>query len=430
VAGERWVCLNTAVKVLISAIACNPYHGSESHFGSAAIRCLARHHEICVITGSRDPEIFERAKAEGLVPPGVRYFFAGKHMPWHPNRMRARLQGWREYQCFMRDSLRMARELHQREKFDLVHHLTYTTSRVASPMWQLGIPFVYGPICGNEEFPLRLFPMLSVTGAAFEITRKLHNVISRWSPLVRQSVQKADHVIAITEEAEILMAKYRGSTAGISRLSPGFYTAEKVAAFSLFVPGKRTDGPLRIYVAGHLGGQKCVALAFMALAQVKQRGVKFTYHLGADGPEVPYLKKLAAELDLLAEIKFGNTMTRENYLKELGETHIYLLPSMRETVGLTMMEAMLAGAVPVVADNGGPRLTVTEECGYKIPVTSISRMAGQIADVITAIDKDRSLITRLGQAASRRIAENYTEEHYIQAINAAYEQAVRRGRGG
>lgn len=424
------VCLNTRVKILVSAIACNPYLGSESHFGNSAIRCLARQHELCVITTSRDREGMEKAAAAGLIPSNVRYFYAGKVSPWHPNRMLARLQGWREYQDFTRDSLRVARELHQREKFDLVHHLTYTTSRVASPMWQLGIPFVYGPICGNEPFPFRLFPLLSFQGAAFELARKWHNLKSRWSPSVRRSVQRASHVFAITEEAEILMTKFRGSTAGISRLSPGFYNAEKVAAFSRFVPGKKTDGPLRLYVAGNLGGQKCVALAFRALALVKQRGVKFRYHLGAGGPEVSHLKKLAVTLGLTEEIIFGNNMTREKYQQELGDTHIFLLPSMRETVGLTMMEAMLAGAVPIVADNGGPRLTVTDECGYRIPVSSISRMAEQIAEVIIAIDRDRGIIAKKGQAASQRIATVYTEEYYLRTVNAVYEQVVAGGQRG
>ncbi|MDR3456046.1 MAG: glycosyltransferase [Verrucomicrobiae bacterium] len=417
------------MKVLISAIACNPYLGSESHFGSMAVKCLARDHEICVITTSRDRPDMERAAA-GLVPPGVRYFYAGKVKPWHPNRMRARIQGWFEYMDFVADSLNVARELHRREKFDLVHHLTYTTSRVASPMWRLGIPFVYGPLCGNEPFPFRLFPLLSGPGAAFELARKAHNAISRWSTAVRRSVRKADHVFAITEEAEALMAGFRGSAAGSSRLSPGFYTAEMQAGFTRFVPGKKVDGPLRLYVAGHLGGQKCVALAFQALALVKKKGVPFCYHLGAGGPEIPHLKKLAVKLGLVNEIKFSGGMSREDYQRELGDTHIFLLPSMRETVGLTMMEAMLAGAVPVVADNGGPRLTVTEACGYKIPVTTPGRMAAEIAEVILALDRDRKIIVEKGRAASQRIATQYTEAHYRQTVNAVYESVAGKRRGG
>ena len=415
------------MKVLISAIACNPYLGSESHFGTSAIRALARDHELFVITTSRDRPDFERAAAAGLLPANVKYFYAGRFSPWHPNRLRARIQGWGEYVNFTRDSLAVAQDLHRREKFDLVHHVTYTTTRVASPMWRLGIPFVYGPVCGNEPFPFRLFPLLSPVGAAFELARKFHNARSRFSPSVRESVRRASHVFAITEEAGQLMAALRGSDKNITKLSPGIYSAEQVAAFSKYAPGKKTDGPLRIYVAGHLGGQKCVALAFQGLALAKKRGVKFRYHLGAGGPEIPHLKKLAPKLGLTEEIVFGNQMSRENYLRELGDTQVYLLPSMRETVGLSMLEAMLAGAVPVVADNGGPRVTVTPECGYKIAVTNPGRMAQEIADVIVAIDRDRNIIMEKGRTASRRVAENFAEESYRQTVNSVYQEVVGPG---
>lgn len=408
------------MRILISAVACNPYQGSESYFGWSAICGLSRDHELCVLTHSRHQADLERATEEGLVPSNVRFAFAGDFKPWHPNRLLARIQSWNDYRNFARDSLRVAKELHRIERFDVVHHVTYTTCRMASPMWQLGIPFVFGPVCGNEEFPFRLFPILSASGAAFELSRKISNAATRVSPGVRRMIRRAAHIFAITEEAELLMKHLRGSSDDVTRLSPGFFSKETAATFSRFASEKRVDGPLRLYVAGNLGGQKCVALAFQALARVKRNGVKFRYHLGAGGPEVPYLKKLAYRLGLIEEIVFGGSMSREAYQRELGCTHIFLLPSMRETVGLTMLEAMLAGCVPVVADNGGPRLSVTPECGYKVPVTTLARMADEIADIVEAIDHDRQIIRRKGMEASKRVATCYSEDHYRRIVNAVY----------
>ena len=408
------------MKILVSAAACSPYSGSENYFGWAAVKCLARDHELRVITTIRNRPDLERAETEGVIPPNVRFTYAGSVKEWHPNRLLARVQGWKEYIQFARDSLAVAAELHRRENFDLVHHVTYSTWRVASPMWQLGIPFIFGPLAGNEPFPLQLFPVLSPAGAAFELARKTSNVVSRLMPSVRQSIRNADHIFAITMESERLMKSVRGSDKGISRLSPGFYSEAKAAEFSRFAPGKSTDGVLRLYAAGNLGGQKCIAIAFRALSLVKQRGVDFRYYLGANGPEIPHLKKLAVKLDLTKEIIFGDAMSREDYQKELGRTHLYLLPSMRETVGLTMMEAMLAGCVPIVADNGGPRLTVTDDCGYRIPVSTPQRMAEEIAGVIVAIERDRKILSEKGTLASRRILTSFTEDNYLGTVNTVY----------
>ena len=414
------------MRILVSAIACNPYLGSENYFGWAAVKCLGQDHQLSVITGKRNRASLEKAQAEGLVPANVRFFYAGQFKPWHANSLLARIQSWMEYLYFTKDSARVARELQQTERFDLVHHVTYSTWRVASPMWQLGIPFVFGPIAGNEPFPFRLFPILSPVAAAFELARKTSNLVSRLSPKVRRSIRGAAHIFAITQESEQLMKTIRGSGAGISRLSPGFYSAARMAEFSRFVLGKNTAGVLRLYAAGNLGGQKCIALAFQALSRVKKRGIDFRYHLGSSGPEIPHLKKLATRLGLSKEIVFGGTMSREDYQQELGKTHIYLLPSMRETVGLTMLEAMMAGCVPIVADNGGPRFAVAEDCGYRISISSPGRMADEIASIIVAIDRDRKIISEKGAIASKRVATYFTEENYLQTVNAVYRSVSQR----
>ncbi len=412
------------MKILVSAVACNPYLGSENYFGWAAVNALSKDHDVWVITSSRNRADLAKAEAAGLIPPNVRFVYAGSVSDWMRNPLFARVQSWKEYLHFAKDSLTVAKELHHTENFDLVQHVTYSTWRVASPMWQLGIPFVYGPIAGNEPFPFRLFSVLSLVGAAFELARNTSNFTSRFFPKVRSSVQNASHIFAITTESKQLMTSIRGSDKSISHLSPGFYSAAKASEFSRFAPEKQVDGVLRLYAAGNLGGQKCIAIALQALALVKMKGVDFRYHLGAGGPEIAHLKKLAAKLNLAQEVIFGGAMAREDYQRELGRTHIYLLPSMRETVGLTMMEAMLAGCVPIVADNGGPKITVNEDCGYKIAVTTPKQMAEDIAKVIVEIDRDRQIIATKGRMASARICEAYTEDHYRKTVNGVFQSLV------
>jgi glycosyltransferase involved in cell wall biosynthesis len=408
------------MKVLVSAIACSPYLGSENYFGWSAVKCLSQDHDLCVMTASRNREDLTRAKAEGLVPSNMRFVYVGERQEWYSNRLLARLQLWREFIQYAKQSLKVATELHCTENFDLVQHVTFATWRVSSPLWQLSIPFVFGPIGGNEQFPFRFFPVLSPAGAAFELLRKTSNVVSRFSPRVRRGIAQAAHVFAATTETEQLVKSIRGSQESISRLLPGFYSAPSVAAFSRFVPGKNLQGTLRLFASGNLGGHKNLGLALKALSQVKQHGVKFHFYLGANGPEIPHLKQLVARLHLEQEVYFGDTMSREDYQRELGNTHVYLLPSLRESVGLTMMEAMLAGCVPIVADCGGPNFIVTEDCGYKVAVSNPNRMAREIADVIIAIDRDRKIIAEKGALASQRIAVHFTEDNYRRKVNAVY----------
>ena len=415
------------MKVLISAVSCNPYLGSEYFVGWAAVRALARDHELWVLTGRRSQPDLERAAAEGRVPANVHFVFAGEFQPWHPNRMRARIQSWREYQHFARASLPVARQLHAQVNFDVAHHVTIVTWRVASPLWQLGIPFVFGPIGGAEQFPARFFPMLSPSATAFELARMGSNVISRLAPRVRRCLQKAAHVFAANAETKRLVTTVRGSQNGVSLLSAAFYSDTQAEGFSRFAPGKNLAGPLRLFAAGIIDGRKGVTLALAALARAKAAGVKFHYRIGATGPEIPHLKKQTMQLGLSTEVEFAENLRGEAYQRELGRTHVFLLPSLRESAGLTMMEAMLAGAVPVVADCGGPGFIVTETCGYKIPVLNREQMVAQLADTIIAIDRNRQIILEKGRAASRRIATEFSEENYRAKVNAVYRSVSKSG---
>lgn len=412
------------MKILVSAVACSPYHGSEGFVGWSGVKALAQDHELWVITHRRVQQELERAATEGLVPANIHFAYAGEVKPWHPNRMRARLQDWRDYQRFSRAILPLARELHARVKFDLVHHVTYVTWRVGSPLWHLGIPFVFGPVGGYEQFPMRFLPILSPTASAFELARMGSNLISRCSPAVRACLKNADHVFASNAETEKLACNIRGADAGVSRLMATFHTRERMAGFIRFAGGKSLEGPLRLFAAGNMEGRKGVTLALEALARAKAAGVRFHYRLGSGGPEVGHLKKLTAQLGLQGEVTFGEGLRGEDYQRELGATHVYFLPSLRDNAPVTLTEAMLAGCVPVVVGGGGPEIMVTEECGYKISVTSRNRVVEQLAEAIVTIDRNRNIILEKGRAASQRIATFFSEDNYLAKVNAAYRQVT------
>jgi glycosyltransferase involved in cell wall biosynthesis len=413
------------MKILILAHGCSSRGGSEGYFGWSAARCLARDHEVWVLTSSRNESDLQQAQAEGLVSQNAHFIFlGGPFKPWPTNRLIARLQSWQEYWAFSVLSLSAARELHRQIGFDLVHHVTIATWRIGSPLWKLGIPFVFGPVGGAEKFPFRFFSILSGKAKAFELVRMLSNTVSRISPAVRACMRNASMVLAANLETVSLVTKIRGSDSGVSLLNPGFYSRESIESFSKFAGQRAMDGPLRLFAGGNLEGRKGIAMALHALALAKEKGLDFRYRLGGGGPEQKYLETLAGRLGLRNEITFGESLSGDAYREELGSTHILLLPSLRENVGLTMMEAMLAGCMPIVADGGGPALIVTEECGYKLPISTQEELVRRLAELILKLDQNRQVIITKGRASSERIASCYSEEHYREAIGKVYAQVT------
>jgi len=408
------------MKVLISAKACDPYWGSESQVGWSAVRGLAKDHDLWVITGKRNQAHLERAQAGGLVPKNVRFAYAGSFGRFSSNRMWARFQDWGEYLRYARAVLPIARDLHRKVRFDLAHHLTIATWRVASPLWRLDIPFAFGPVGGNEQFPLRFLPMLRGAARAFELCRMGSNLVSRLSPSVRACLRRSSHVLAANPETAALAARMRGSDADVTCLSPGFFGDDKIGEFAASNAAKDLRAPLRLFAGGNLEGRKGVALALRALARVKSTGVKFRYRFCGAGPESEAMRQLAASLGLQEDALFGEALSGPAYREELAATHVFLLPSFRESTGLTMMEAMLAGCVPVVADCGGPGGIVTADCGYKIAVTTPEQMVNEIAEAIVTMDRGREILLTKGSAAAERIATCYSESNYRKVVGSIY----------
>lgn len=95
------------------------------------------------------------------------------------------------YAIWLARALRRARELHAREPFDLVHHVTYNMSWIPPLPGRLGIPFVRnaGAVVG---MPLAFVSARNVRGSVSEFFR---NLVIRAGWRISEWVTPADLVI-------------------------------------------------------------------------------------------------------------------------------------------------------------------------------------------------------------------------------------------
>jgi len=414
------------VKILLSAIACNPYWGSEASIGWKVAKCIARHHEVWVLTSEDNRENMTKGIQEGLVPENMHVHYCGKEaVACHPNRMIARLKSWTQYLDFSRSILPAAMELHRQVGFDLVHHVTYATWRVPIKLWKMPVPFVWGPLGGNERFPLNFMPMLSPATMAFEFARYAANAVGTISRNVRQCARNSTFILASNADAWDKLHSLRGNDKGLHRLLVTFFTPAELAKLNIEDNPKPFDGTLKLFCSGNLEGRKGVALAIRGLAIAKKQGVKFSYRIGSQGPESDYLRRLVKELGLEQDVVFGEQLPREGYVEELKKTHVYLLPSLRDNAPSTLMEAMLAGCVPIVAECGGPAEIVNADCGFPIPVKTPDQIVSGVAEALTQLYKEPERIAVMGRNARERIRNHYCEDYYWSVLSGVYDEALK-----
>ncbi len=368
--------------------------------------------------------LIEKARTMGLVPPSMHFRFVRTGRSFHENRIIARYQLWLRYVGFQRRVLACAGDWHREQRFDVAQHITYTSWRVPSPLWRLGIPFIWGPISGTEIFPQSCLGSVSAGARAFETVRNTQTWFAQRSPTIKRCARHAAAIPAPHPQAVDFLSKLRGSSNGVEISHNFFFPDSRVKELQSARKSFGISSHLRAFAAGNLEGRKGVAIAIMAIERAKQRGVRVEYRVTSQGPEYKHLCQLTKKLGLSDQVSLGSSFSSSEYISQLGQYDICLLPTLRDGGGLSIMEAMLAGCVPIVADWCGPGEAVTDECGYKIPVTNPIEMAERISAILCYLDTNRGELKLKGKSASRRISTEYGEDQFVRSMNRIYSKAL------
>ena len=411
------------MNLLLSAIACHPKHGSESGVGWKTATALSKRHHVHVLTWEGERKGIQEALATGAYP-NLSFTYLGKDATCHKNRLVARIQSWNHYVAWTRQSLEVARRLAATRKFDVAHHVTYSSWRVPSPLWQLDLPFVWGPVGGAAEFPYSLLGRLSLNSAIYELARGLSNRQAVRSNALRQCVRNSSAIVASNRETFDRLMPLRGKSEGMYQLFPTFFGASQVERLN-FDPGlKPSAKPLRLFSGGNIIGSKGMIFALEALALLTKRGIDWRLVVGGHGPETPFLEKKARAFGIQDCIEFHPGFSGQEYMEQLKNSHVFILPSFRENAGITMMEAMLAGCVPVIVDASAQAAVVNEYCGFKIPVGRPDTITEGLADALDFLARNPQRRVEMGRNASMLVEHGFRDESYVQKMTEIYEEAV------
>jgi glycosyltransferase involved in cell wall biosynthesis len=199
-----------------------------------------------------------------------------------------------------------------------------------------------------------------------------------------------------------------------------FIHGDRIKLFKMDRP-KNHSPHLCIFAGGNLEGRKGVTLALRALAALAKRGVSFQFTFTGYGPELSHLKKQATRLSLdPSHVSFRDSLPLDEYRQALQNSDVYLLPSLRESGGLTLGEAMLAGCVPVVVKAGGPGLLVTPNCGYAFAPDSPEHVVEQMTDALQKLSSNAEHRIRLSNSAVTRAETVLSEDRYLASVENAY----------
>ena len=312
---------------------------------------------------------------------------------------------WLYYYLWQFAALLHAWRLHQRIGFDVCQHVTFVKYNTPSLLHLLGIPFIFGPVGGAERAPLSFFKEFSWKTQLTEAARIALIKLARFDPWLRWCVRRSALCLGVTEDTAAELRKLGAERVEVlpAVALSGAEIAKITRAKS---QGQRAkDEPLTLLYVGRLIPWKGVHLGLRALAQCSDTTLR--YRIIGDGPLRAWLEAEAQRLGIADRVEFCGALPRAQVLQAYASADGFLYPSLHDSGGNAVIEAMAAGLPVICLDCGGPGFIVSADCGWKVRVTSPDKTATALALAVKAF------ATGAAERESRGLAANrHTHDHF------------------
>jgi glycosyltransferase involved in cell wall biosynthesis len=290
----------------------------------------------------------------------------------------------------------------RRRHFDIVHHvLPFAISTTYNLSWSIGVPhvrpkFVLGPV----QAPLDTTDadlMGAWDGRLIDRGKRLVSPMLRG--LSRQTIQRADRIVAINRAATRVLVGAGADPEKIRTIPPGIDT-------NRFRPRSRParTAVCELLVAGYLLQRKAIDVVLLAVAELISAGRRVHLTVVGDGPQRAPLESMAAGLSLSSHVKFVGSVKNSQMPERYQEADIFVSMSTAESFSAVCLEAMASG-LPVVASPVGVFADVVRPGanGYLIA----SGNSHELAVTIGRLIDDRPRRTFLGENARKDVVAQF-----------------------
>jgi len=234
-----------------------------------------------------------------------------------------------------------------------------------------------------------------------------------YAPVVKFTIEQSDAVTAVSHDLARETRTnigYMGETKVIYNfIDTELYKRDNcVSRRDWLAP---PDEPIILHIS-NFRPVKRIPDIIAAFAKVREQ-VKAKLVLAGDGPMRSNAELQARELGLQGEVRFLGKQT--GLIDLLSVSDVYMLPSNKESFGLSALEAMSCEMPVVGYDVGGlPEVVIHGESGFLHPVGDIDGMTASVLRLL----KDTDLRKTMGQAGRRRAEEVF----HIDTIIPQYEK--------
>jgi glycosyltransferase involved in cell wall biosynthesis len=167
--------------------------------------------------------------------------------------------------------------------------------------------------------------------------------------------------------------------------------------------------PIRLGSLGRVASEKSFKSVLGAMAILRERGIESEFYLGGTGAEEENLKKLSRDINMEENLKLlGWTSDKKNFFEGID---IFVLPSLSETFGIVLLEAMIYSTPIITTNSWGPDEIIENEVnGLKFSRNDVKEMPKLLADAIEKLVNNEDFAREIAENSYQDFFKKYTAD--------------------
>ena len=291
--------------------------------------------------------------------------------------------------------------------FDVIHHVTMNDYRIPSEMYKAkGAKVIWGPMGGAQVTPkpLRVYEKNRLT-ATF---REFVNKSCSWNPFYKKALRSYYKIYCINNETQKQISHIVGKDVP---LMPELALRDDYKNLPIL---EKTNDILKIVFVGRLIGKKGIAFLVDALSLMPD-GMDWELLIFGDGDDRILIERQIADSGIEKNVKLMGNRPLNQIAEAYQQADIFVLPSLRETSGNVLLEAM-----PIVAfDTSFCRLLKEVECGIFVNTEqALEGIKEDYCKAIVMLGQDKKMAKQMGLNGYKYVNSKLTwDEKYRIIVN-------------
>lgn len=381
-------------KVLFICFECNPFRGSECANGWNWPYYLSKDCDCIILTRLEHKKELSKYMQDNDIKNIKIYYYDVTILRYIYEKFGKLWMFY--YYWWLRKVQKFIKKIMIKENVDIVHHISMNEFRKLDNSYSL-TNYVFGPSGGAQSCPTALVEMIK-NDSFSEKVRDFLNSRCMKSKSYKRKLLNTNLFISCNVETYDIVNKIANNNLRNILMSDLGITKSQI-----LTPKKSANSKLHFLFSGRLVERKGVMMLLDAVKMISN--LDFTVNIVGSGKQRDVLEEYARKIGITEHVKFIGQVPHDVMMGLYEKNDVFVFPSIRESGGSVLVEAISKGLPCICLCNGGPQIIVDDNCGMRFEGTTYFEYCMNLAECMKKYICNSELVISQSENAIKKCNE-------------------------